>query len=34
MDFYEYLENKAKRDCIEKIVVGAIITNDNGEVLL
>lgn len=26
MNFYEYLENRAKDDGIEKIVVGAVIT--------
>lgn len=34
MNFYEYLENKAKDDGVEKIVVGAMITNDNDEILL
>lgn len=34
MEFYEYLEKSAKEDGIEKIVVGAIITNENGEVFL
>ena len=34
MNFYEYLENKAKDDGVEKIVVGAVITNDNDEILL
>ena len=34
MNFYEYLENRAKDDGVEKIVVGAVITNDNGEILL
>lgn len=34
MNFYEYLENRAKDDGIEKIVVGAMITNDNDEILL
>lgn len=34
MNFYEYLENKAKDDGVEKIVVGAMITNDNEEILL
>lgn len=34
MNFYEYLENRAKDDGIEKIVVGAVITNDNDEILL
>ena len=27
MDFYNYLEEKAKEDNVKKIVVGAIITN-------
>ena len=34
MNFYEYLENRAKDDGVEKIVVGAMITNDNEEILL
>ena len=34
MNFYEYLENRAKDDGVEKIVVGAVITNDNEEILL
>ena len=34
MDFYRYLENCAKNNNVEKMVVGAIITNDNGEILL
>ena len=34
MNFYEYLENRAKDDGIGKIVVGAVITNDNDEILL
>lgn len=34
MNFYEYLENRAKDDGVEKIVVGAVITNDNDEILL
>lgn len=34
MNFYEYLENRAKDDGIKKIVVGAVITNDNDEILL
>ncbi len=34
MDFYKYLENKAKNEGISKMVVGAVITNKNGEILL
>lgn len=34
MNFYEFLEKSAKEDGIEKIVVGAIITNKNGEIFL
>ena len=34
MNFYEYLENRAKDNGVEKIVVGAVIMNDNGEILL
>lgn len=34
MDFYSFLENTAKADGIEKIVIGAVITNKNGEILL
>ena len=34
MNFYEYLEKRLKKDGIKKIVVGAIIVNDNNEVLL
>ena len=34
MNFYEYLENKAKREGIDKIVVGAIITNEKKEIFL
>ena len=32
MDFYSFLENTAKADGIEKIVIGAVITNKNGEI--
>lgn len=32
MDFYKYLENKAKNEGISKIVVGAVITNKSGEI--
>ena len=34
MDFYKYLENKARNEGINKIVVGAVITNENGKILL
>lgn len=34
MYFCEYLENKAKNEGINKLVVGAVITNENGEILL
>ena len=34
MNFYEYLENKSKNEGIHKIVVGAVITNQYGEILL
>ena len=34
MDFYSFLENTAKADGIEKIVIGAVIANKNGEILL
>ncbi len=34
MYFCEYLANKAKNDGINKLVVGAVITNEKGEVLL
>ena len=34
MNFYDYLEKSAKEDGIERIVVGAIITNENGDVFL
>lgn len=34
MDFYKYLENKARNEKISKIVVGAVITNEKGEILL
>ena len=34
MNFNQFLEKNAKDDKIENIVVGAIITNENGEILL
>lgn len=34
MNFYEYLEEIAKAAGVEKIVIGAIITNEKGEVFL
>ena len=34
MNFNQFLENNAKDDKIENIVVGAIITNENGEIFL
>ena len=34
MNFYEYLENSAKDNGVDKLVIGAVITNENGEVLL
>ena len=34
MVFYKYLENKAKNEGISKIVIGAVITNKSGEILL
>ena len=34
MDFYSYLERKSKKDKVKKIVVGAIITNQDGKVFL
>lgn len=34
MELYKYLENKAKEEDINKIVVGAVITNKNDEILL
>lgn len=34
MDFYNFLKKNAKKDKIDKIVVGAIITNENGEIFL
>ena len=34
MYFCEFLENKAKNEGINKLVVGAVITNENGEILL
>ena len=34
MDFNHFLENNAQNDKIENIVVGAIITNKNGEIFL
>ena len=34
MKFYEFLERKAIEDGIERFVVGAIITNENGDIFL
>jgi len=34
MKFYNYLENKAKNDGIDNIVVGAVIVNKNNEILI
>lgn len=34
MKFYEFLEKKAIEDGIERFVVGAIITNENGDIFL
>ena len=34
MNFYNFLEKKAKDDGIDKIVVGAVITNDEEEIFL
>ena len=34
MNFYEYLVNNAKDNNVNKIVVGAVITNEKGEILL
>lgn len=34
MRFYEFLEKEAKNSGIERIVVGAIITNEKGEIFL
>lgn len=34
MDIFKELESSAKKDHVEKIVVGAIITNDKGEVFI
>lgn len=34
MNFYEFLQKKAIEDGIERFVVGAIITNDSGEIFL
>lgn len=34
MNFYNYLEQNAKEDGVEKLVVGAIIANEKGEVFL
>ena len=34
MSFYDNLKDNAKEDQIERLVVGAIITNKNAEILL
>lgn len=34
MKFYEFLQNKAIEDGIERFVVGAVITNEKGEIFL
>ncbi|MBR6504290.1 MAG: NUDIX domain-containing protein [Clostridia bacterium] len=34
MNFYEFLQKKAIEDGIERFVVGAIITNEKGEIFL
>lgn len=34
MNFYDFLEANAKADGIERLVVGAIITNEKGEIFL
>ena len=34
MKFYDFLEANAKADGIERLVVGAIITNEKGEIFL
>lgn len=34
MGFYDYLKRVAKEDKIDKLVVGAIITNENGDIFL
>ena len=34
MNFNNYLEQNAKEDGVEKLVVGAIIANEKGEVFL
>lgn len=34
MNFYDFLEENARADGIEKFVVGAIITNERGEIFL
>lgn len=34
MKFYDFLEENAKADGIERLVVGAIITNEKGEIFL
>ena len=33
-NFYEFLEQEARRDGIEKIVAGGVVTNAKGEILL
>ena len=34
MNFYKYLEKTAINDSVDKFVVGAVITNENGEIFL
>ena len=34
MKFYKYLESKSRNEGINKIVVGAVIANENSEILL
>ena len=34
MKFYDFLKANAKADGIERLVVGAIITNEKGEIFL
>ena len=33
-NFYEFLEQEARKDGIEKIVAGGVVTNAKGEILL
>lgn len=33
MKFYKYLESKSRNEGINKIVVGAVIANENSEIL-